>query len=252
MILGISGKKQSGKTTSGNFIASVFMANLGLCQKIRLNDSGQLVISDLMGNDSYEGVFDLSQAEALTSKTDYIVQQALNKLNPYVRLYSFADPLKQNICMDLLGLTYDQCYGTDEQKNTLTSIKWKDIPGIISDSDDYMTAREVMEIIGTGIFRKIKSDVWVEATINKIKRDKPELAIILDCRFPNEIEAISAINGKTIRLTRDPYNSNSAPEKALDSDNYDWSKFNFIIDNKDMNIYDQCLEIQKVLQQITI
>ena len=93
------------------------------------------------------------------------------------RIYSFADPLKQDICMNILGMTYEQCYGTDDDKNTTTDLTW---------NNNQLTARAAMEIIGTDIFRSLKNSVWVDATINKIKRDNLDLAIIADCRFPTK------------------------------------------------------------------
>jgi hypothetical protein len=255
MIIGISGRKQSGKTTSANFLASIFMGNLNIAQKIKIGSEGEIVVSDILGNNAYAGKFDLSVVEY---SNDYLHKQAMDLLNPNIKIYSFADPLKKNICMDLLGLTYDQCYGSDSDKNTLTNIKWSDMPEYnISwtyskdyDPSGYMTARQVMEFIGTGIFRKIKSDIWVEATLSKIKKDKAKIAVIVDCRFPNEIEAITKNSGKTIRLTKNPFNSMVEAETALDRDKYDWSKFDFIVDNEQMTIYDQCIELQKILQEV--
>ena len=163
------------------------------------------------------------------------------------KLYSFADPLKQDICMNLLGLTYEQCYGSDEDKNSLTEIKWKDIEGYAK--DEFMTAREVMEVIGTKIFRKMKNNIWVDATISKIKREGFDLAIVLDNRFPNEVNSVLENDGFVIRLTRNPFNSDSEPEVALDSHRYDWSKFSLVINNENMSIQDKENEILSFLQQ---
>jgi len=40
---------------------------------------------------------------------------------------SFADNLKE-FCINTLGLSYEQCYGSDEEKNTPTKYKWEDVP----------------------------------------------------------------------------------------------------------------------------
>lgn len=40
---------------------------------------------------------------------------------------SFADTLKE-FCIETLGLTREQCYGTDEEKNTPTKYNWEDAP----------------------------------------------------------------------------------------------------------------------------
>lgn len=153
-----------------------------------------------------------------------------------VKTYSFADPLKRDICINLLGLTEQQCYGSDEDKNTVTTICWEDMLGYNGNLKGFMTAREVMEYVGTKIFRKMKNDIWVTATLKKIQNDKPDIALLLDNRFPNEVDPILDIGGYVVRLTRNPFNSISEPECALDPDKYDWTKFSCIIDNYSCDI----------------
>lgn len=146
------------------------------------------------------------------------------------KIYSFADPLKIDICMNILGLTHNQCYGSDDDKNTLTNLEW---------NEKQLTAREAMEIIGTDIFRSLKNNVWVDATINKINRENLDLAIIPDCRFPNEVEAILSEQGYVIRLDLDPFSSKSKSESALDTNVYDWKKFSVVINNHSMTIQEK-------------
>lgn len=187
MILAFAGRKQSGKSTSAEYVQSIINSrNLGLSNKI----------------------------------------------------YSFADPLKQDICINILGLTYEQCYGSDEHKNTLTDILWEDMPDYNKSFkvSGYMSGREIMEHVGTNIFRKIKTNVWVDATINKIKKENLDLAIIADCRFPNEVESIQTAGGYVIRLDLDPFGSVSNSERALDKDVYDWNKFNLVVQNTVMTL----------------
>jgi hypothetical protein len=146
------------------------------------------------------------------------------------KTYSFADPLKIDICINILGLTYDQCYGSETDKNTMTDLEWE---------GKKLTAREAMEIIGTDIFRKLKNRVWVDATINKIKKEGMDLAIIPDCRFPNEVDSILENNGYVIRLDRDLFGSQSNSECALDENKYDWMNFSAVIRNQDMTIFEK-------------
>jgi hypothetical protein len=131
----------------------------------------------------------------------------------------------------------------------MTTILWETIPGIDRSKTGPMTAREVMEVVGTDIFRKIKGDVWVSSTLRKIQQDQSQIAVIVDCRFPNEVESIKANGGKVIRLTRNPFDSSATAEAALDSQNYNWENFDYIINNENMTIYDQCMDIQKFLQE---
>lgn len=170
-IIGISGRKQSGKSTSGEYLAQFF-------------------------------------------STIYPEKS--------VKLYAFADRLKQDICINILGLSYDQCYGTDDQKNTETDIFWQ---------GKRLTAREVMETVGTDIFRNLKVDVWTSSTLSLIVKDNPELAIVTDVRFPDEVGSIKQNNGVVLRLNRNPFNANNYIENALDQNNYDWSNFDYVLDN---------------------
>lgn len=204
-IIAFAGRKQSGKTTCAEYVKNLY------------------------NNTAYNRLLDNVQTKYLA------------------KIYNFADPLKQDICMNILGLTHDQCYGEDEYKNTLTSIKWKDIPEYnISwtyskdyDPSGFMTARQVMQHVGTNIFRQMKNDVWSYATIKKIQNEKPSLAVIADCRFPNEVEAVRSAGGLIIKLMRNPYNSDHESELALDEAVYDHKNFNLIINNTNLSIEDQ-------------
>lgn len=174
-IIAFAGRKQSGKTTSAEFVSNLFY---------QFGDS---------------------------------------------KIYNFADPLK-NLCIDILGLEYNQCYGSDEDKNQLVNCYW---------DNKQLTAREVLQIVGTDMFRKMQNHVWSNATIRQILREQPNVAIIADCRFPNEVDAIKNVGGIVIKLTRNPYNSNHASEIALDPDQYDQFNFDLIIENHDISITEQ-------------
>ena len=175
MIVAFAGRKQSGKTTSAEFVANLFWQH---------KDS---------------------------------------------KIYNFADPLK-NLCIDILGLEYRQCYGSDEDKNQLVNCYW---------DNKQLTAREVLQIVGTDMFRKMQNHVWSNATIRQILREQPNLAIIADCRFPNEVTAIKNVAGIVIGLSRNPHNSDHTSEIALDPDRYDQSLFDLVIDNDNMTITEQ-------------
>lgn len=166
-----------------------------------------------------------------TTCSDYVARTFYSHMyGQKAKIYNFADSLKKDICMNILGLTQDQCYGSDDDKNTLSDCYWE---------NKRLTAREVMQFVGTDLFRKLKTNVWIEATISKIIREKPHLAIIADCRFPNEVESIKANGGFVIKLTRNPYNSDHQSEKALDIEYYDPNNFDLIIDNTKISINEQ-------------
>lgn len=159
-----------------------------------------------------------------------------------VKIYNFADPLK-NLCIDIFGLEYRQCYGSDEEKNELVDCYW---------NDKQLSSREVLQIVGTDMFRKMQHHVWSSATIRKIKRDDPDLALIADCRFPNEVEAVKKAGGIVIKLNRNDYDSDHPSETALDKENYDYSHFDLVVDNQDMNIHEKNYYIGEFLRKIGI
>lgn len=171
---------------------------------------------------------------------DYWNKIVKPETNGVAKIYNFADTLKQDICINILGMTHEQCYGTDDQKNTITDMIW---------DEKNLTAREVMQFIGTDIFRKMKMNVWADATINRIKNESPDLAIIADCRFPNEVKVVKESGGLVIRLVRNPFNSDHSSETALDINNFDYSNFDTVIMNDRMDIDLQNFTVARFLYQ---
>ena len=110
-----------------------------------------------------------------------------------------------------------------------------------------MTAREVMQYVGTDFFRRIYPQVWVESTIRKIEKESPELAIIVDCRFPNEVEGIQGAGGKVIRLTRNIFGDTDKHPSEVALDNF--KGFDAYIDNQDMSISQQNESLYNVLAE---
>lgn len=175
-----------------------------------------------------------------TTCSEFVANCYTSNLLGDSKIYNFADPLKQDVCINILGLTHNQCYGNDDQKNTLTDCYW---------NDSRLTAREVMQFVGTDIFRKMKRDVWASATINKIRSEKYSLAIIADCRFPNEVEAIKNAGGIVIKLTRNPFSSTHESETALDPENYNPTNFDLVVNNDFLTISDQNKIIYNYLRE---
>ena len=114
-----------------------------------------------------------------------------------------------------------------------------------------MTAREVLQYVGTNIFRKMYARSWIDATIkSEIMIEQPELAIIKDTRFPDEVEAIKKSGGKVIRFLRSPNGDDShSSETELDTKHFDQSQFDKIIDNRDMSINQQNNSVLECLQE---
>ena len=182
-------------------------------------------------------------------------QNANSYLSPkqIVKSYSFADPMKR-MCRKFFGLTMEQCYGTNDDKNSPTMIHWRNfpVPGIMTEEQGqrHMTAREVLQFFGTEVIRRMEPDAHVRALMSDIDEDFPLFAFATDARFPNEVSAIQATGGKVIRLTRCIYpDDNHESETSLDPENYDWSNFDYILDNKDMTLWEQSLLLNTIAQK---
>lgn len=163
--------------------------------------------------------------------------------------YSFADPLKLFL-INVFGLSYAHCYGTDDQKNKLTQIRWKNLPIGLEEKtklyeslkntkysdNDFLSGRELMQIFGTNICRHMYQDCWASACLSNIQKDNPQFAFITDCRFPNEIDCFKSYNPIIFRLSRNTYNNSHISETALD--NYDFTQFSKIcfIENENLSV----------------
>ena len=247
-IIGFAGRKQSGKNTSCNFIMAHKLFQYGVCKKASLNKDGNIIVSDLFG----EGVSDL---DWIPLTPDYVNTDMLFGNFSVCKIYAFADPLKE-FCINVLGLEHRQVYGTDADKNSYTHLRWENMPGVIchpnyvecgnathSDIDPSeigliihkpgpMTAREVLQFVGTEIFRKMYQKVWIDALIRRIRKDKPDIALICDVRFDDEILALQEENAVVIGLLRDVHNSQGS--HASEKTNFDLC--NYVIDNTNMDM----------------
>ena len=242
-----SGKKQSGKNSTANYILAKYLNRKETPFQWSIGQKGEL----LRHSDSSSPVqFDAFDPSTFVSHG--------------VKLYSFADPLKQ-FCINVFGAKPEQMYGTDEQKNSIIPhILWNNVPDIWRPAtkgfhppkylefsgqqgegyyeDVYktgpMTARELMQIFGTEMVRRIYGDAWARATYSAISNDGHELAFVTDGRFPNEIEMGTTVKAKTVRFLRAVSNDNHASETALD--NYPHDRFTVVVDNRNMTLAEQC------------
>jgi hypothetical protein len=264
-IVAISGRKQAGKNTAANVLHGLVLERYGLVENWEIDGEGNLRVltHDSSGNLGW-GEFDVSRKDA-----DFAAYADPN-MWPYVKLYSFADMLKW-LCTELFNLPHECVWGTDEDKNRLMPhLLWENMPGVTTEKTPQdpvdevvagrlgkyyekvlsgvvyhepgpMTARQFMQFIGTEIGRKMYEPIWIEATMKKIQREQSELAIIADCRFPNEAKAVEAAGGKVLRLTRAPFADDTHPSETA-MDDYD---FKHTIDNEGTELGDYVRNVRE-------
>lgn len=299
-IIVFCGKKGSGKNTCSNFLHGYQMKCYGVVEDFGIiKDTGNLLVTTkALDEDGNEGT---TTGEIDITRDDMeFAEWAVYNMWPFIKNYSFAKELK-DICMGLFGLTREQVYGTDEQKNTIVEhLRWENMPGVITAESAWnifntfnswnhhnlnaeeinilkqkikhqfspqdfnihnptwcvfpdhglivhkpgpMTAREFMQFFGTEIMRKIYSPVWTERTIKNIKTENPQIAIISDCRFKNEAEALKKEKAKLIYLTRSTSSDKHISENGFE----DFNNFDAVIDNQNMTIEESQQELMRII-----
>lgn len=225
MIIGLAGLKQSGKSTTCNILHGIVLKERGMISEYSIGKQGELLIKtpDL----TEWSVFDINR------KDEEFVAFAEKEMWPYVKSYSFADPLK-TIATELFNIPHKNVYGTNKDKNQkIKHLKWRNMPTWRSSKlVDSMTAREFLQYFGTDIMRKIWEPVWCSGTINKIVKEDSQLAIIADVRFPNEVQSIKDNNGYVYWMQRAVFEDTHASEVTLLPENYDHDNFDGTLINE--------------------
>jgi len=177
---------------------------------------------------------------------------AIFEEGPYakrVHIVHFADALKQ-ACNVIFGIPLRDME-TEEGKRKLTHLYWPfrsalswNPPGNPA-STNRMTVREVLQFVGTELFRdQMHRDVWVDSVFRKPYRDD-DIVLVADCRFPNEAEP-ALKHGILIKIERDTGLSGDshASETALD----DFSGYNYVVDNNG-SLDDLKISLKEILEQ---
>jgi len=261
-IIALAGNKLSGKTTASNFLHGHVLKLNEVIRHFDILHDGKLQVNTQYLKDG-EVKDDMGELD-LTRTDDLFTGYAGEKIWPYIKMYNFAEALKE-ICGSLFGLTHEQLHGTE--KNSVTKLRWENMPGVITPEKamnfgqgndlwnvgyipaiedlasifeeiaivhepGFMTSREVLQFVGTEIFRKMYEPVWVNLLINRIKEESPMIAVIADCRFDNEAQGVKDAGGTVVKLTRQTEVDNHQSERGFDK----FDDFDKVVDNKNMSI----------------
>lgn len=197
MIIGITGKAQSGKDTA--------------CRIVQLINTVD---------------YDCACSEGEGEK--YILDNVDNIL-PMTCMWekhAFADKLKE--CASIILGVPRFMFESGEFKESFTSLPLSNKEG------EPMTNREFLQYFGTEVGRSIDKDLWIKALMYSYGRDKESHWIVPDVRFPNEAEAIRNAGGVLWRIERDGSGAgNHISEKLIDDIKVDL----IIENNLDMKYY---------------
>ena len=177
MIYAFTGKKQSGKNTAVRIwqLLDIWNKNRG---KVGLNNAFV---------EEQEFVFS-------PQKYGHGFQDILNNSSNW-QLKSFAHKLKQ-ICA-ILTNTETEDWDKEEFKKSSSSIIKE---YFLHKVNIYYTNRELLQYIGTDLFRKLDNEIWINALFRSYKTDFQWL--IDAVRFENEALAIRGKGGKIIRIIK--------------------------------------------------
>lgn len=226
MIIGISGKKQSGKDTVARMIQYITY------NKEKYPNPEKLAESYLELNDILEPL----------------------SIEPPFKIVRFADKLKE-ITSLLTGCHIEQLE-SEEFKNSPLSKEWWYYKHIFRDTKIPYRSQKVpfwyilikptyrifMQKLGTDCGRNmLHPNIWVNTTMQGYKLG--DNWIIPDVRFENEINAIRQKGGSIIRVNRKTkIKDKHSSETSLDN----YNNFSWVIDNNS-TLEDLFLEVYKIL-----
>jgi hypothetical protein len=276
LIIATSGRKQSGKSSLCAFIQAELARRHDELFKREMAQNDIEVVTDASFVQEPDGRVKWTQTGGRGERFSYYQDEPIHqrRVDEHSKVFNFADSLK-DVCIKVLGIAPEQCYGTDEQKNSLTKYTWERFPEevrltgkrraisvnyihqlycscrqrpacaecaatdksiadarqAVSDWNDSlklrrgnMTGREVMQVFGTDVMRRMfDDDIWVNATVRGIRESSPPVALIGDMRFRTEFHALYKHGAYVIRLERKITNDTHSSE--TDFDGFDFSQY---------------------------
>lgn len=215
-IIAFSGKIGSGKTTCTKVVVGEIMKSIRMVGQYKIREEdGQLLIPSSNTGTGW-GTFDIESLEP------EFLKWCEDNLWKKVKWYGFADSLKRDLMMEYFGLLQNQVYGSQEQKEKfiprLTYAElFKNIPITLGYGvNKKCSGRTLMQDVAT-IIRNVNPSAFVNKCINTIKKDNSEIALIVDCRFRNEVEALKNEDACLIRLLSKETKDKHYGELELDS-----------------------------------
>jgi hypothetical protein len=230
-ILAISGRKESGKSTLVNGLVGTAMVKADLISHFSTDEQGKLIVPTVVDVNIEDCPLELESPH----QNPYLVEYVY----PLIKNYFLSAPLKE-WCVHFLGLREECVYGNNDQKNEKTGFLWETTPSPRDICKNLrheffkrtgeMTHREIMEFWGTDVFRRYYPEIFTEICLYRMKLDQSNLAAVTDVRFESEIAAFKSEGAKVVRLTRNPHDSQSSVETALDG----FTDYDLVVDNSNL------------------
>lgn len=131
------------------------------------------------------------------------------------RRYSFADRLRE--CLIQLDPLVEAEGGAVRLTRLLQFTNGWDQAKV-----EYPEVRRLMQVFGTEVGRNLLGqNVWVDTLFRQLEEERPERAVITDCRFENEVRAVILAGGFPVWVKRPgvaPVNSHVSDNALTEGD----------------------------------
>lgn len=151
-----------------------------------------------------------------------------------IRRYSFADALKREVTAAALKCGgMQQLFGGTPAMFVQANGSFLELPEWVqfdpnAPMDDpecpLGKQRALLQFWGSEYRRSIDPEYWVRQLAQRIELEKPQIALISDMRFPNEMVFVKQ-HGETVRVDRDglPPATHASETALADTSDEDWS-----------------------------
>lgn len=213
MIIGLSGKAQSGKNTVCDMIIYTIYYHRYYNVK------------------KQKGYIEYNQ-EFSTEHMQKVEQHFMKIMSDYnIFIHSFAYKLKL-VLTAFCNHTVDEFENVDFKNS---EVDWLTI------EDKHPTYRELLQKFGTAIRNGVCSDFWVQVALNDpVINDRSCINIFTDVRFFTEVEGLKQKGAKIIRINRDGAGAGNHVSE-IELDNYE---FDVVINNNGSK--------QELLEQVRV
>lgn len=196
MLIGVSGKAQSGKDTFYKMLSYV-----------------------LYYFNYYKSACDVIHPIPFSVEHMNKLYEDFDNLDPSVKKFSFANKLKECL-LPLVDHKWVDIFENNTFKNS--EVDWLLVNG------EKITVRQLLQKFGTAIRDGVCADFWVQAAFANWIDFKDSVNVFTDVRFKTEAEAIKTHSGLLVRINRNSAGAgNHVSEVELD----DYTGFDVYINN---------------------
>jgi hypothetical protein len=131
---------------------------------------------------------------------------------------AFADTLRE-VLMET-DPTVDWCVDDDGEVMPFTLSEVMACNTYEFAKDNIPDVRRLLQNLGQALRDLVDPDIWVKAAIRRIEKINGPV-VVTDVRYPNEADAIHALGGEVVRVTRPGFNGVNNHESEHAMDDYD-------------------------------